>query len=618
MESERESKPSFLRRNWSYLALAAVVGVFVLWYFSPGQKVDRWIDQLHSDNHKTQREYLDYLRRHDDRKLVNERLLRAVQDDDRAWSVRRMCAGELVRRERTNDLERLLREGELTTRTVVMDTFADKEYFRRTLAPDKTYRVYETLDAWLRDASNSHRARAIQIVKRLDWKEALPLIRPLLQRSGRPNVSADTERMTLEAAASAVQHFEDCESVPALMALARSDPSSRVRMRTMQEVHRLVFERDVCPGAVEEAEMKELVKQRLDDADHAARMAAMIIYKLQPAWAGEVAASLREVLADLTRGSGERRLALEVLVAIEDALLLEELPRWFYDVAPEVRSSAAQSVRKYKQGKNPFLGSLIGLVRNERDSKSAFDAAAQTLRDEAGRWQGIPDEMAAKANKPAGRREFQQVLNGLFASGEAQGVRRETFARGWFVWHAQHLGLTGDDLAAAVVVYDRFWKAADDRDLAAARNALREDTFDKPRLSLAIPICEAGSPPTTPLPPASSLPHHTPPGDGGCVRHKPITFDDAGPRGARPARIDRWKRAYFMRWGSGQRTRTCLVSWRRRPNQSRALLRARNSRSNSLSSSKVRAGALNSRRYKCTSDSVSWVRDTSLSRRSFT
>ena len=471
------ARPSTLRRLIPYVVFAAVVAGFLWWFFSDTQKITRSIDALHSDSRKTQEEHLGYLRKHPNKKLVNELLAAAVQDEDKAWTVRRMAAAELLRRERLPDLERVLKEGALGARTVVVDVLKDKQFFKETWAKDPVYRVPETLQAWLADRDQPQRARAVQVAKILDWREGLPAIRPLLDRA---NAGGGKDgRMILEAAASAVQRFRDCESVPALMKLARDDEVGQVRMRAMQEVHRMVFEHDACPGAVSEDDMKALVVTRLDDEERSVRMAAMIIYKLQPAWAKDSVETLRNVLADTGRQAGERRLAVEVLIAAEDPDFLRALPKWFHDDSKEVRSSAAQAVRKFPPKSNAFLGSLIGVIRNETENKLAFDSAAEQLRDAAGRWMGVPKALADKSVGSEGRRAFQSVLNGLFDGGEAQGVTREGFSVGWFRWHAQHLGLEGEDIDAAESVYRQFWDAASKKDIAGAKAALEGDRFNK-------------------------------------------------------------------------------------------------------------------------------------------
>lgn len=478
---DAKERPTGLRRALPYLVLAAGLIGFLIWFFSDAQAVRRSINALHSDSQETRKEHLGYLRSHPDKKLVNTALLESVEDGDLAWSVRRMCASELMRRERLPDIARLLKGGDLGTRTVVTDVLSDREFFRNTWAPDPAYRVYETLEEWLQDTGNAHRARAIQLAKLLNWSEGLPFIRPLLRRSGRGNADAKQERLAIEAAASAVQKFGDCESLPQLLELARNDVSWKVRMRAMQEVHRMVFKRDICPGSVSEEDMRALIAARLSDEKREPRMAAMIIYKSQVAWAADSAETLGRYLREEGRANGERRLALEVLIDIEAPEFMQSLPRWFHDDAPEVRSSAAQSVSRY-QPKNPYLGSLIGVIRNERESKSAFESATKQLRDAAGVWKGVPAKMAADAVGNAGRRAFQQVLNGLYAAGEAQGVERNTFAAGWFRWHAEQQGLEGDDIDLALAAYEAFWSAADRNDTSAAKAALAADSFGKPKL----------------------------------------------------------------------------------------------------------------------------------------
>jgi hypothetical protein len=425
------------------------------------------------------REQIEALESHEDRELVNRMLLRAVEDEDNTFDVRQTCAGLLVKRQRLGQLDDALRTGSLHTRGVILRTLSRESFFRTTYVDDPSFRARETVREWLAQQGDLTRSHAIQLAILMGLDDAMPLIRPIVAQPTPPTLHPAARRELIIAAASAVERFRDCESLPQVAALAESDPDHLVRLRCMQSVDRTAFrggEDAPCPAGIDAARMRALVTRALDDPEHTVRMGAMLILARQADWARGVADRLQAIL-DGDGSPPERRQALETLAALGQPAFAERFPRYFLDPAFEVRSSA---LRAATSAKEPWLGCLIALVQAETESELVFSEALRGLREAAGKWIGFEDRMRYKASSdPAG---FQKDLATLFARGEVEGHTRQGLVEAWFRWWCERLQLTEEQVPQALAARKACWDAKDRRDVAAARAALDGLGFDVPGL----------------------------------------------------------------------------------------------------------------------------------------
>ncbi len=471
---------------------AVIVGVLVVllavgWIVLGDRiAVDLHISGLHSNEGRTRAAHVTALKEHPEKDLVIERLLDAVVDEDNAFEVRKICADLLHRHfNRLQKLEGLLRSGaSLHTRGVVLRSLMVEPYFLDEIANEPAFRVRETIDEWLRNAGDLTRAGAIQLAVTTDHREAMPLIRALLKRSGAPSVQVRQERNVMIAAAGAAERFGDCEVPAELLPIAASDADLLVRLRFMQIADRMVFGRGpgaVCPDGLTAETMAAHVRGALDDEAHEVRMGAMLILVRHPEWAEPAAARLREIVAG--GGSGaERRHALEALLRIGKPDDIARIPEYCHDRSHEVRITAIRQIKVNKD--TGFEGCWIGVLEDETDNESvwldALDFLYKFEKVVNGRV-GFPPQMSAKSvnAKASWKADLEEIYRGgEIAVAEPNGafkkITRTSVAEDHFKWWFK--SLEGDEdrdaLDKAVAARKAFYEAKQRGDAKAAQAAL--------------------------------------------------------------------------------------------------------------------------------------------------
>jgi hypothetical protein len=454
-------------------ALVVVAGVLV-WHW-PSWQLQRAISDLNSDNPQTRESAEKHLRSsgHPD---VNDVLLVAVEDRGNTFDLRRRCATILKQRNRLSLLDGALRQGDVTTRAVILAVLFREEYFRKTYLEDASFRVRETLLEWLRRDGDEERGVALQIAIAFRVPGTEALLAPLLRRSETLARNPGAVQEILIAAGEAVVQFRACDAAPLVLDLAASDPDDAVRVRSMDAVERLFLgPPPVCPDAVPAARVKEVVLAALDapgdePLQRSLRMKAMLVLRRQSDWVREIRDRLVAVLESRASGA-ERRQALEALVTAKDPALLEAMPRWFHDRDADVRSSAVLMAPTVEQPR--LEGCLVGIVRDEPESAAALEVALRGLARSAGQWLGMPDEIVHSRDARAKEDAFKKFVDELFRRGESRGVTRDGLATTWFRWWAGTLlKLTPEQVEKAVEVRAAFQRAMEAGDVAAGRVAL--------------------------------------------------------------------------------------------------------------------------------------------------
>jgi hypothetical protein len=458
-----------------------VLGAIAFYFLFPRIELTIAINGLHALDPRARGANAEKLKTYPDRDLVVDMLVDAVQDDDRSFEVRLICARMLIDPfERISRLDALLKSGDLSTRAAVLKALSLKPYFQRTYVDDPGYPVRETVAEWLAREGDLTRFHAIQMAVKLDMREQLPAIRTMLNRSGSAAVHAQEERDVIIAAAGAMRHFGVCDAVPDILSVARSDPDPLVRLRFMQVADDMSFRNDrevPCPGAAAEEVMASVVQDALSDSDHAVRMGAALILARRPDWSAAVLPRVREIL-DGDFSGAERRHALEVLVSSQDPADQERIPLYFHDRDTSVRSTAAAQVALLPELR--LEGCLIGLIGAETESDQLFIDAVGVLRRIAKKWVGLPTAWGLKAvQDPAG---FKGDLRTLFTRGQVGEVTREGLTEAWFEWWCDQLQLEAAQKDTAIAARKAFWAAMASRDTQAAAAALEALDFDVPGL----------------------------------------------------------------------------------------------------------------------------------------
>ena len=482
-------KPTWLRYVKIGVPLVLVLGILILVFWSRIE-IGLAINGLHAGDPEARRAHIERLKTHPERELVIGSLTDAAQDDGKAFDVRVQCVGLLNRHfNRLGVLEGILRKGSLSSRAVVLTVLGPEPFFAEQIAGNPDLRVSETLLDWLRQDGDMTRMHAVQLAKRIELLEALPLIRPLVRRSARGNVQAQNERDLMISAASALVDFKDCDSLAALLPLAKSDEDPLVRLRFMQVLDRGVFQESppaACPGSADETAMQGLVTGALDDPDKAVRMGALLILGRRPRWADPAAARVQEILDGQDRTGAERRHALEVQVQRRDPAFLERFPLYFHDVAAEVRSTAARAVAEPMD--QHFEGCWIGLITEEKENQLVFTDALDYLYRFARERVGFPPVLRLKAAQdPA---VFRQVVADLFggatvpvadSQGNLEQVSRQSVADASFRWWCKHRGVAEADVEQAMAARTAFYEAKARGDADAARAALDGMKISEPQ-----------------------------------------------------------------------------------------------------------------------------------------
>ena len=449
-------------------AVAAVllVGAF-LWLFWPGIQWRIWIRGAEKE------EYYKYLLAEQDPALV-DLVADGVRNEDLGPRTRLALARILSKKSRGSVLDGLLRDGDLSTRTIVLQAVRSEEYFVTHFVDDPSFRIPETVLEWLARKGDATRVDAIELALRpaLRKPEALPLIRGMLVEAG--PAAAGTRGM----AAGAVAALEDCVSAPVVLEMARSDPEPVTRLRAVQAAAQLFDARGspcaqgLTEDAVRGVVVKALRQQGADAGNRALRMGALLLIAKHPQWLGAEADAVRGVLANPDAAGPERRTAMGALVASADRETLAGFTRWFHDPSADLRSEAVHMAAAPAgvEGKN-LESCLVGIVRDERESDAAFATALQKVRALAGSWTAVG--FPAKYAKPtADARDLNAFIGNLFRAGEAEGATRESVSGSMFRWLAGKRGLSSEETAAAVEARAAFWAKARAGDAAAARAVL--------------------------------------------------------------------------------------------------------------------------------------------------
>lgn len=455
---------------------AAVAAFFLI--FWPRIEVGLWINGLHSDAPEIRRQMrknlLDGAREDPG---VMDQIQAAIADDDRGFNVRQALVGILIDLGRTPLVLAAYEDGSLMTKGVILARLQREREFNDYWAKDQSLKVPETIRSWLGTTEGAlahERAHAVQIALQLEMRDTMPLIRPMLTRST-ANIHEDKKRDMLIAACAAVEKFGDCESLPAVEALAQDDPNFLVRVRAIQNVDRAAFgDQAVCAGAVGDERMQALVAGALEDEAKEVRMAGMLILERRPDLARRVVDRLKQILAgEMSEGmqGTERRHALHALIGSGDPAFLDTLPKYFFDPNPSIRSSCAHKTLLFAKTGPRLESCLIGLARNEVESAAPFNAALEALRRSAGTWHGLPPEIAVKA-RDGDRRGLTKALETLFATGSIGDTTRDEMVEAWFRWFCGDLGLDATRTERMVAAWEAFWEAADRDDAAGARAAL--------------------------------------------------------------------------------------------------------------------------------------------------
>jgi hypothetical protein len=439
------------------LVLAALGLGVALWVFWPSIAWSIWIRGA------DKKEYQGYLIAEQDPDLV-PKIAAGVRDDSLAPSTRVALVRILHTKSRYQVIDDLLQNGDLSTRTVVLQAEMRQDYFEKTLVVDPRFRVKETLVEWLRRPRDGTRVDAVALSERpaLQSPETRDALRAIVAKPYEEGPSAGRVR---SAAARQLGALLDCESAPALVAMAREDPEPPARMAGLQTVAALAMKEGGCQDRVPLTEVKTLVFEAIaapgrEEDVRPLQMAALQILDAKPEWAKEAAERIRAILASDGYG-GKRRIALEVLVKIEDAKTIEEFPKYFHDPDDHVRSSAVQLAfgGKANRGTLSYEGCLIGIVRDERKNGAAFQRAVEKLRMIAPSWSaiGFPPEYDAMGPNVT---VVQSVLRGLLASDAAEGATRDGVVSA--MWHvlATREKLTADQEKTMRAARDAFWQQA--------------------------------------------------------------------------------------------------------------------------------------------------------------
>jgi hypothetical protein len=462
-------------KRYARIALPLLVLLVVATYmFWPRIKLGFAINALNSDNPTTFKESRRQLVDAPKIEWVDEAILDAINDTGRSFKVRQACVGVMLDRSRHTLIEKAYQAGGLDTRSVILARWQREPFFEKTYADNPAFRVAETLHEWLGREGDLTRSFALPIVLQLGLDDTMPKLRTMLTRDDDPRGDPAKKRGLLLGAITAVFRFGDCESVPELVRLAKSDPDPIVRMRALQNLQFVAFQKEAaCKDTMPEAEMEALVTELFHDASHEVRMAALTNMQRVPTRAMPIQDELLKMVNTPTsdpRESAARREALHVLIHLAQPEFLNALPTYYFDADRHIRASCAMRTEGIE---SPRLEScLIGLLQNERESDVAFREALKALRLKAGQYKGFSQPLYRLAISREKHQEYMQALGALFAGQPAEGSTREGIVKAWFEWFAGELGLDEEATAAAFAARSAFWESADKKDAAGAAAAL--------------------------------------------------------------------------------------------------------------------------------------------------
>ncbi len=484
MSEPAPTPPSRPLRRYLWIGAVLLLAAGAFYAFAwPSIEMKLAINALSSTDDATLTDMRARLRSSTDPK-VDVALEQAVRDGDRPWQVRWSCVDLLLQRQRLTQVEAILRTGDLMTRAVVLKRLAREGYFKTQVVPDPSFRVEETVLAWLRDPKAEQRMEAVRLALALQLAGSQEAIRPLLDRAAAEGAGKSNASLTLIAASEAMVTFKDCGSVERVAALADADPDVQVRLRTLEHLEQLTVgvptlgQAAVCPESLPPERVAGIVARALDASGspefvRALRIKALSMIQRHPAWLPANRARVWQVLDGEGNGA-ERRAALGALVDGKDPGVPAALARWLQDRDAEVREEAVAAAGRAEGVSAEAL--WIGVLGDESRSLQALLLAHENLKRSAGSWIGLPPEVLAQQGRdPAG---FQQAVAGFateqFRQGSSRGVTREAWAEAWFRWLAGREGLEGPALERALAARAAARRAMEAGDAAAARDAVAE------------------------------------------------------------------------------------------------------------------------------------------------
>jgi hypothetical protein len=450
---------------------ALVLLALAIFLFWPALQVRLWISSLHADDPRAIAAARDNLIA-SQREGLDDTLEGILRDPGESFAVRTLVGEILLKRNRLQRVEAALLSDRLEERTAALAVLQQQRFFADTYPGDPRYRIQETVLQWIDREGDPTRGTAVRLAKDVGVPEALPKIRGLIHRSASGALSRDEETL-LKEALGAVKGFKDCESLSQVLDVALNEKNDDVRRVALSVLVRATRQPEpYCADALPEETVKLAVLKGLEGG-RITQIMAMLVLSQESAWAREAYARLLTIL-----DSGEdgvlRRHALNALTNSGAEDLVARLPRYFSDENPSVRSEAVTAAQVFGGGKTPkarFEGCLIGIVANERENRAAWDAALRFLRERAGGWQGLPAGIEAGSSE-AGR-TLMTFLTDMFERGESHDLSRADWAKAWFRWWAADLGLTPEQVDAAVATRDAFWSAARAGDVTGARRVLQ-------------------------------------------------------------------------------------------------------------------------------------------------
>ncbi len=455
-----------------------VIATALVIIFLPRIRIATAINGLSALSNEAFQSHRRFLMEHEDRVLVDELLLEAISDDGKAFRVRReACAMILQRVGIDPHLSRLLRQGSLGARAVVTTVLAESREVKNFnyFADDPSFRIHETVRGWLERRGDATRWHAIQLARRLQMQDSLPLVLAILDEPTQSALHPNDRYQLVVAAAAAIETFGACSEMERVLKMAEADEDLAVRRACLEIAVRTAFiQGGPCPGSLDSARVSAALASALASGTHELMQQGLLLISRVPALGRGQEENIRTLLdrnpmADPGKREVQRRHALEALSALGDSQVVSRIAVYAHDPMPSVRSSALEASTHVSE---PAMTSMyVGLLQNETESDVIFHNVLRALREASGgQWIGMTDAMKYKASQdPTG---FRKTLTDVFRNGEAEGLVRQHMVERWWRWHAQKQGLSEAEIDRAYGTHQAFWEAAARRDVEAARAAL--------------------------------------------------------------------------------------------------------------------------------------------------
>jgi hypothetical protein len=475
------SRGAWKRYVWIGAALLAAVGV-ALFFLLPTARIKYWIGDLGTTSQKQLEESRARLRASTHAE-TDEILAAAVADGDRPFLVRERAAELLLLRNRLGMVETLGRSNDLMTRAVALRILSKsgRDHFQRDYLPDPSYRVEETVRAWLSDPKLEARSDAISLAIFVSLPDAMEHVRPLLDRKRVEGGAKSDATATLQAAVSAAVQYKDCASLPAIAVLADGDMDWEVRRASLEALEALATGLEgvepPCPAALPADRVTAIIARTLDGAGEPnfvrnLRMKGLLLIGRHPEWLTPNSKRVWEILDGGDSGA-VRREALSALVTGKDPGIAAVFPRYLHDRNHEVRSTAVKLATQVEGLAPESL--WIGILRDESQNFVAIWEAHAALKRAAGTAIGLPPTLLALRGKPNEQnKEIERFVREQMQQGSSMGKDREAWAEEWFRWYAGKLGLEGEALEKAVAARKKFREAMNRSQVDDARTALAE------------------------------------------------------------------------------------------------------------------------------------------------